>query len=146
MASTVLWEHASRYEPEAISASLARDFVARHLAEHRLAYLVEDIEVVVSDLVTNSIRDAAVPVAVSLEQMYFGVLLIVGIASGAGSEAAPTGATETIEPETWDGGLRLVELLSNEWGVDAGGADVAAATWATFRIEPMLMTASSGHR
>ncbi len=85
-------------------------------------YLVDDIEVVVSDLVTNSIRDAAVPVAVSLEQMYFGVLLIVGIASGAASEAAPTGATETIGPETWDGGLRLVELLSNEWGVDAGGA------------------------
>ena len=142
MASTVLWEHASRYEPEAISASMARDFVARHLAEHRLAYLVDDIEVVVSDLVTNSIRNAAVPVAVSLEQMYFGVLLIVGIASGAPA----TCAAETIEPETWAGGLRLIELLSNEWGVDAGGADVAAATWATFRIEPMLMTASSGHR
>jgi hypothetical protein len=121
---------------------MARDFVARHLAEHRLTYLVDDIEVVVSDLVTNSIRNAAVPVVVSLEQMYFGVLLIVGIASGAPA----TSAAETIEPETWAGGLRLIELLSNEWGVDAGGADVGAATWATFRIEPMLMTASSGHR
>ena len=146
MASTVLWEHTSRYEPEAISASMARDFVARHLAEHRLGYLVDDIAVVVSDLVTNSIRDSAVPVAVSLEQMYFGVLLIVGIASGGGSEAAPTAATEAVRSETWDGGLRLVELLSNEWGVDAGGAGVGAATWATFRTEPMLMTASSGHR
>ena len=141
MATTVLWEHAARYEPEAISASLARDFVARHLAEHRLAYLVDDIEVVVSDLVTNSMREAAVPVAVSLEQMYFGVLLIVGIASQAPAKRA----TETI-PETWDGGLRLVELLSSAWGVDAGGADVSPTTWATFRIEPMLMTASSGHR
>ena len=142
MAATVLWEHASRYEPEAISASMARHFVARHLAEHRLAYLVEDVEVVVSDLVTNSIRDAAAPVAVSLEQMYFGVLLIVGVAS----EASANSATEPTGPETWAGGLRLVELLSSEWGVDSGGADVAPTTWATFRIEPMLMTASSGHR
>ena len=45
------------------------------------------------------------------------------------------------EGETWPAGLHLVELLSADWGVHSTGPDPGESTWATFPIQPVLMTA-----
>ena len=143
MPSRILWAHDCRSEPEPISAATARDFVRRHLAAHQLPYLIEDIQLVVSDLVTNAHRNARTPVSITLEAMPFGVTLTVQAQLAPPQPRMPL---DELMAETWPGGLRLVELLSTDWGVDSAGADqggIRETTWATFPIQPVLMTTES---
>jgi hypothetical protein len=139
MASPIVWTYDVRHEPEAISAFMARDFVRRHLSAHRMPYLVEDIQLVVTDLVINTIWNAATPVSVTLEAMPFGVTLTVRAQPGVPAPRAAHG----LGGETWPVGLRLVELLSADWGVLSTGPGPGESTWATFPIQPVLMTAPS---
>ena len=139
MASPIVWTYDVRHEPEAISAVKARDFVRRHLSTHRMPYLIEDLQLVVTDLVMNTIWNAATPVAITLEAMPFGVTLTVRARPAVPAPRIPNG----LGGETWPGGLRLVELLSTDWGVHSTGPDPGESTWATFPIQPVLMTSAS---
>ena len=140
MAAPIVWAYDFRYEPDGISASVARDFVRRHLSAHRLPYLIEDIQLVVSDLVMNALWNAAAPVTITLEAMPFGVTLTVRAQPAVPAPRAPHG----LGGEIWPAGLRLVELLSTDWGVHSTGPDPGESTWATFPIQPVLMTAKPG--
>ncbi len=69
------WSHQTTFEATPISASHARDFVARHLIDHRLLYLVEPVRLVVSELATNALVHAQTAFSVVLEGVGDTVLL-----------------------------------------------------------------------
>ena len=103
-----------------------------------MPYLIEDIQLVVTDLVMNTIWNEATPVAITLEAMPFGVTLTVRAQPAVPAPRAPHG----LGGETWPAGLHFVERLSTDWGVHTTGPDPGESTWATFPIEPVLMTAT----
>src|SRR5690349_11842567 len=77
MATQPLWTSAIQLAPEALSASRARDFVRRHLLGHDLPYLIHDVQLAVSELVTNSALHACTLIDVTIEEDLFCVLLTV---------------------------------------------------------------------
>jgi anti-sigma regulatory factor (Ser/Thr protein kinase) len=86
--------------------------------DERLEPLVmEDVRLLVSELVTNSVRHAGTPASdhVQLEVSFDDETLHVQVAdSGAGFEPRPRQAAPT-KPGGW--GLFLVEKLADRWGV-----------------------------
>ena len=85
-----LWLHTRTFPAEAGSVSGARRFISRHLAEHELSYLDEDVRLVASELATNAMLHARTPFTVSLEQLVRIVLLTVE--DGSPSTPEPVGA------------------------------------------------------
>ena len=131
MAAPILWTHDSLFPPTPNSASKARDFVRERLCEHDLLYLVTNVQIVVTDLVTNFIKHTMKPVVVTLEALPFGVHLTVGTGHQS-PHVADASRTRHC----------LVELSSTE--AHAAELDgVGESTWAIFPIRPMLMTAES---
>jgi anti-sigma regulatory factor (Ser/Thr protein kinase) len=57
--------------PSATPPAEARAFVELHLTHHELRYLVDDIRLVVSELVTNAVVHASTPVKVGIEALPF---------------------------------------------------------------------------
>lgn len=110
------------------SVARARDFVHGHLCHHLLAYLADDVELVVSELVTNAMVHAQTPLRVSLHGFEQTLLLEVE----DGSEADPV---RVVAPLLAPGGrgIAIVHELSRDWGVIArpeGGKSV----WAEFAL------------
>jgi len=106
----------------------ARNFVVQCLKRRVVASALDSAELVVSELVTNSLRHGGAPmdeVVVSVELMpdWFRV----GV-QGSGSQAVI--AAQPPDLETGRGfGLNLVQLLSERWGVErlaVGGTQVWA--------------------
>ena len=54
--SSIIWFETLVLPPDSKSARQARDFVCANLTSHDLLYLVDDIRLVVSELVTNALR------------------------------------------------------------------------------------------
>src|SRR4029079_12655464 len=77
MAHRSLWLHTRTFPAEAGSVSRARSFISRHLAEHELSYLDEDVRLVASELATNATLPARTPFTVSLQRLVGAVLLAV---------------------------------------------------------------------
>jgi anti-sigma regulatory factor (Ser/Thr protein kinase) len=71
------WSHDSEFAADAVSASSARDFVSRHLVDHGLLGLVEDVRLVTSELATNALRHAGTPFTLTLQRDDQSVLLTV---------------------------------------------------------------------
>jgi anti-sigma regulatory factor (Ser/Thr protein kinase) len=120
-----VWSHDIDLDDQPASASQARAFVRQHLVEHRLAHLNDDVEVVVSELVTNATRHARTAVTVSLHAFEQTLLLEVH----DGSAAWPTRVAAADVLDTHGRGISIVDLLSRDWGVDAlpdGGKSVRA--------------------
>lgn len=122
------WSHEARYLPEPSSIVAARDFVTAQLLRHELAYLIDDVRLVTSELVTNAERHAGSAFFVSLESLPTCVRLSVR------DDAA---AAPLLRIETADGaggrGLAAVERLSTAWGITrtpTGGKSV----WASFAL------------
>jgi len=111
---------------EASSVLRARRFVCAHLVEHRMFHLVDDVRLVVSELASNAVRHAHSPFTVSLGQADRAVLLSVQ----DGSPDPPVLlATDCLD--TAGRGVRIVDLVSDDWGVTqvpGGGKSV----WASF--------------
>jgi anti-sigma regulatory factor (Ser/Thr protein kinase) len=120
------WSDETVLSGDAISASRARDFVCFRLVEHALLYLVEDMRLVVSELVTNAIEHARTPLLVRIEQESQVVLLTVQDRSlDLPHERFP-------EVQNAGGrGLFIVDLLSRDWGVTVGPGR-QKSVWATF--------------
>ena len=120
------WAHEAEFDDDATSVSRARAFVTLHLLDHDLDRLVDDLQLVVSELATNALLHGGTG--------FFVVLLAVDDAVRLevrdGSDAVPI----EIEARTLDVGGRgvaIVSTLSRDWGVTAqisGGK----AVWAEF--------------
>src|SRR5687768_8027247 len=77
MTSQAVWSNEMRFAPASTSPAEARAFVERHLAHHELRYLVDDIRLVVSELVTNAVVHAITPIRVKIQELPFCVKLTV---------------------------------------------------------------------
>ena len=123
------WSHETVLPADPVSASKARDFVRQHLVAHGLDGLVEEVQLVTSELATNALRHAGTPFVVSLSEVDGGVLLTVR----DGSASAPI-RTRPRASDIGGRGLMVVDRLSREWGakIDAGSKSV----WASFTARP----------
>ncbi|GII55226.1 ATP-binding protein [Planotetraspora thailandica] len=98
------------------SASAAREFTAKTLDGWGLPCLIDDAELVVSELVTNALRHAdagggAAPIRLQLVNHRFHVGCAVRDPSG--NVPAPSAVGDLSETGR---GLRLVEALTATWG------------------------------
>ena len=124
----VHWSHQSEFAAEARSVARARAFVRGHLVDHGPADLVEDVELVVSELATNAVVHAGSPFTVTLGASEESVLLEV-------RDRAHTSPT-LVAVRTWETsgrGIAIVQALSRDWGVSeltSGGKSV----WVVFDI------------
>ena len=123
------WSHETELAAEASSVSRARTFVAGHLRDHALGSLVDDIELVVSELATNAVMHAGSAITVTLRAFEQTVLLEVL----DGAQTGPTvRSSRTLDT---DGrGMAIVQALSRDWGVNARGT-AGKSVWAAFEIE-----------
>ena len=102
------------------SAGTARHFAHAQLAEWRLAALVDDVDLVISELITNALLHARADRRVSpratirLDLEYTGNnTLYCRVADDSALPPAPEQAGDTAESGR---GLLLVEALSTAWG------------------------------
>jgi anti-sigma regulatory factor (Ser/Thr protein kinase) len=118
------------------STGRAREFVGLHLKGHELSGLVDDVQLVVSELATNAVLHAGTAFTVSLWCDGASVLLTVTDDSpllprcGEPSEVAIGGR-----------GLTVVQASSHDWGVTEGALGKAA--WALFHTTQRLDQRSS---
>jgi anti-sigma regulatory factor (Ser/Thr protein kinase) len=127
MAPTAEWSHETVLPADPLSQALARDFVSQHLLAHRLAHLVEDVRLVVSELAANAVTHAQSPFAVTLSRANGSVLLAIKDES--------TSVPVRSAPDVMDmsgRGLMIVESLCREWGVSIDGRG-RKSVWASFR-------------
>ena len=120
------WSHETDLAPEASSASLARAFVGRHLLAHDLVAMVDDVQLVVSELATNAMLHAQTPFTVSLRA--FDATLRLEVVDGASND--PTMVVASLL-DTYGRGLVIVQALSRDWGVQPG-ASGGKSVWAEF--------------
>ena len=148
MTVSVLWSSDVLLPPDTGSPARARDFVARRLAEHDLTYLVDDVRLVASELVSNAVVHARSPVRVSVDELLFCVRLTVFDECG---DALVIPLPRRPDGEGEGGrGLRVVDACSSDWGSDvalSGGKSV----WALFPVRPRSSWVGddrpgSGHR
>lgn len=135
MTTQVAWTHDAHFAHRPSSARGARDFVQLRLNEHDLPYLVDDVRLVVSELVSNVWRHARSPARVTLEELLFCVKLTVR--NGA-ADAGPV--ARFAKPTDVSGrGLAVVAQCSAGWGVESA-ADGEQAVWALFAVQPPSYT------
>jgi anti-sigma regulatory factor (Ser/Thr protein kinase) len=103
---------------------------------HRLPYLRSDVQLVVSELVTNAYLHARTPIRVRLEELLFCVRLSVHDGSSIRPLVRVPGG---LEPG--GRGMAIVDECSVQWGTtveDTGGKSV----WALFAVTPSPPEAS----
>ena len=121
-----LWSHETEFSAEPTSAAQARAFVSQHLLGHGMPHLVDDIELVVSELATNAMVHACTSFTVSLCASDESVCLEVS--DGSPVEPSVVAARSL---DTNGRGVAIVQELSHDWGVlsrKSGGKSV----WAQF--------------
>lgn len=122
-----LWSCGAVLVATPASASIARDFVRRHLLEHGLPFLVDDVRLVVSELATNALRHAQTPFTVGLQGFAHSVVLTV-------HDWSPRRLvlTEPSPLEMSGRGLSIVARLSRDWGVCSDESGEGKSVWASF--------------
>lgn len=122
------WSHRASFDASPTSAFQARTFVAQHLIDHRLLYLVDPVRLVASELATNALVHAQTAFNVTLAASDETVLLTVR----DDSPALPTRRVAHATDLTGRG-LDIVASVSLGWGTNDDGAG-AKAVWASFAI------------
>jgi hypothetical protein len=120
------WSHETNFSAEPSSAAQARAFVSQHLLGHGMPHLVDDIELVVSELATNAMVHACTSFTVILCAFEESVRLEV--LDGSPLEPSVVAARSL---DTNGRGVAIVQALSRDWGVlsrKSGGKSV----WAQF--------------
>ena len=120
------WSSDLEFPAHATSASRARSFVGQRLVEHELGYLVDDVQLVVSELATNALTHALTPFTVTLAAV--AESLLVKVRDGSPCHPVIVDATPL---DSAGRGVTLVALLSRDWGVTAH-ADGGKTVWASF--------------
>ena len=120
------WSHVTALPGEPGSVWRARHFVLFHLVEHRLPHLVDDVQLVASELAANAVRHARTPFKVILEKADNSVLLSV-------QDGSPTRPAHlaTDDLDTAGRGVSIVDLVSHDWGVTDGPGE-GKSVWASF--------------
>jgi anti-sigma regulatory factor (Ser/Thr protein kinase) len=128
MTQACLWSYETELEAELVSVLRARRFVCDHLVEHRLLYLVDDVRLVASELVTNAVRYAHMPISVVLGQADRTVWLTV-------QDDCPVPPVHLAADvmSTAGRGIAIVELVSQNWGVTDGPRG-GKSVWASFAM------------
>jgi anti-sigma regulatory factor (Ser/Thr protein kinase) len=122
-----------RLDPVPESAGRARRAARTMLTDWRLGHLVEDVDLVVSELVTNALLHgggdgpAGAAAAIRLELQLSGGRLTCRVVDPSPLPPAPEEATETAESGR---GLILVEALAAAWGWQE--LPDGKAVWASF--------------
>jgi anti-sigma regulatory factor (Ser/Thr protein kinase) len=102
------------FPPVAASVPASRRFVTRQLADWGLDDLVEEAELLVSELVTNALSHAGTTVKVAIN---VDTRLTVCVTDER-PDVLPAPRGDMVGPEAEEGrGLTLVALLSADWGV-----------------------------
>jgi hypothetical protein len=127
MQQEALWSHEILLAADAGSAARTRAFVLRHLVDHRLLYLVDEVRLVASELATNAVVQAQDSFTVILEGRQGSVLLTVRDGSQTPRWPSRTGLHETDMTVL---GMVVVNLLSQTWGED----DATGSVWARFEL------------
>jgi hypothetical protein len=130
MGQDPLWAHETVLDAEPGSAAMARAFVAQHLFEHRLLYLVDDVRMVASELATNAVLHARTGFTVTLEGRVRTVLLTVR--DGSPTPPGPISAAQHVLAPSGRG-LVIVGVISKSWGVTGWEGDTKSV-WASFDI------------
>jgi len=127
MATWVRWSHELLLVAQPVSVSEARAFVAQVLTEHGLVVLVDDVQMVVSELATNALVHARTSFTVKLRTgLGQAVVLEVRDRSPSFPVIVATGPLDITGR-----GIAIVDALSQAWGFEAhesGGKYV----WAVF--------------
>ena len=120
------WQHSAEFPDHPSSVSGARAFVTFHLGGHDLDRLVDDLQLVVSELATNALLHGQTGFLVILLAVDESVRLEVH----DGSQSIPVEvAARTLD--VGGRGIAIVSSLSRDWGVtrqQSGGK----AVWAEF--------------
>ncbi len=121
------WSSEAMWPGAPESVALARAFVADELRDNRLPGLVDEAQLVASELATNAVRHAETPFVVSIERNDGHVTISVRDWSAVIPVAEPP------QPLATNGhGLLLVSALSVTWGITVK-ADGGKSVWARFR-------------
>lgn len=128
------WSYETTLAAEPVSAPRARAFVCRHLIEHRAAYLVDPVRLVVSELATNAIVHARTPFTVTLSCVDRTVRLAVRQES-----PVPQVPAQRQPNDLSSRARRIVELVSSDW---SGVSDTPASetVWASFDLRHHPLT------
>ena len=121
------WSHQQSLVAEPLSVVRARWFVGRCLLDHDQPSIVQDVQLVASELATNAIEHAMSPFTVVLQ----GFDDFVFLAVHDGSLKRPRLLTNQPLDSEVGRGMVLVNALSSDWGMAAtpkGGK----STWAAF--------------
>lgn len=121
-----MWKYDLELTADATSASSARSFVGQRLAEHELQYLADDVQLVVSELATNALRDALTPFTVTLAAVAESLLVKVREGRRATRSAlmALPSTLPVAESPSW--------LYSAATGAVTAHADGGKTVWAAF--------------
>jgi hypothetical protein len=125
MAASRQWVHEDVFDARPMSVAQVRWFVAQHLREHDLGCLVDDVQLVASELATNAMLHAQTPFTASLEG--FDDFVFLTVLDGSGSQPLRLQAGSMA---VGGRGLSIVEELSSDWGVhdtNTGGKWIWAA-------------------
>ncbi len=129
MGPAAAWSSTVRLSAKPVSASRARRFVRLRLGEHMPGYLAWDVELVVSELVTNALMHARPPFRVSLRG--FGETLRLEVEDG--TQVVPVRVDATLLA-SGGRGIALVHGLSRDWGVITR-AEGGKSVWAEFDVQ-----------
>jgi len=124
MAADVTYELTPHADSSAEARVLARDW-ASGLDEDAIFAL----ELVVSELVTNAIRHGAGPITLSLSGAADGIR--VGVDDRGSGRPTPRVASVRAPGGR---GLRLVDRLSSDWGVDSHSEGEGKTVWAVVAV------------
>ena len=137
MTRQTVWAHELHVAPAPTSPAKAREFVEGYCQRQDLPYLVEDIRLVVSELVTNAVLHARTRIRVRIEELPTMVRLTV---YDECLDAPVLSLAGHMMAEDENGrGLWLVDACSDRWGTDLTAAD-GKSTWALFAVRPPAET------
>ena len=96
------------------SPALAREFARRSGCSEHALEILDDALLLISELVTNSVRHGGPPIVLAIECDGDGLRVLV-------RDGAPELPTPRVAADDDEGGrgLTLVDLIASTWGVDA---------------------------
>ncbi len=124
------WSHTAVFVAQPRSCASARDFVTQQLRDHELSHLVEDVQLVVSELATNAMVHAQTPFLVTLLAEAGAVRVEVR----DGSHSHPV-LVAALALDPGGRGVAIVKAVSRDWGVTAR-ASGGKSVWAEFDSHP----------
>jgi anti-sigma regulatory factor (Ser/Thr protein kinase) len=129
MGASETWSHHRDWLGMPDDVSQARQFVADHLRDHGLSVIVDDAQLVISELATNAVVHAGTAFRVTLMRADGHIQIMV--ADGMPMLKATSWASSA--HGLGGRGLMIIEHLSNDWGV-ISNIDGGKSVWATLPV------------